>query len=67
MADNRTFRFETLPAGTRVEVRDRFDRSFHPGFEVAQVTSTGYQLRRLSDRAELPTVFAPDDVRAVGR
>jgi hypothetical protein len=54
-----------LPSGTRVEVRDRFGRDFHPGFEVSGSGPRGYQLVRLSDRAELPAVFAPDDVRAV--
>ena len=65
MAENQN-PFEYMPAGTRVEVRDRFDRSFHPGFEVTSSTPRGYQLRRLSDRSELPAVFAPDDVRPVG-
>ena len=54
---------DPLPRGTRVEVRDRFDRSFHAGFEVTRSTAGGYELRRLSDRTELPVVFAPDDVR----
>ncbi len=66
MAEHVHASYEPLPAGTRVEVRDRFDRSFHPGFEVTNATESGYQLLRLSDRAQLPTVFAVDDVRPVG-
>jgi hypothetical protein len=49
--------------GTRVEVRNRFDSAWSHGFEVARVDRDGYRLRRLSDRAELPVVFRPDDVR----
>ena len=57
--------YDSLPRGTRVEVRDRFDRSFHPGFEVMNATDAGYQLLRLSDHVELPAVFPPGDVRPV--
>ncbi|GIU85178.1 MAG: hypothetical protein KatS3mg008_1953 [Acidimicrobiales bacterium] len=52
-----------LPPGTRVEVRNRFDRSWCRGFEVAGVEPDGYRLRRLSDGRTLPSVFAPEDVR----
>ncbi len=52
-----------LPAGTRVEVRKRFDDSWARGFEVLATADTGYRLRRLSDGMELPTEFGAKDVR----
>jgi hypothetical protein len=52
-----------LAVGTEVDVRTGFDRSWAPGFEVAEVTDVGYRLRRTSDRTELPVVFPFDDVR----
>jgi hypothetical protein len=56
-----------LDAGTRVEVRTSFDRSWAKGFEVlateAEDGDTRYRLRRLSDGRELPVTFAVDDVR----
>jgi len=54
---------ESLEAGMRVEVRRRFDQHWARGFEVVAVTESGYRLRRLSDGIELPTEFAPEDVR----
>jgi len=56
-------RGESLEAGMRVEVRRRFDQHWARGFEVVAVTESGYRLRRLSDGIELPTEFAPGDVR----
>ena len=56
-------RGESLEAGMRVEVRRRFDQHWARGFEVVAVTESGYRLRRLSDGIELPTEFAPEDVR----
>lgn len=53
----------TLQPGTRVEVRQRFDRSWARGFEVAGVEDSGYQVLRLSDRTVLPTTFGSDEVR----
>ncbi len=50
--------------GTAVEVRNRFEGQWTRGFEVVSVTDDGYRVRRLSDGAELPTVFVHDDVRA---
>lgn len=52
-----------LVAGTRVEVRNAFDRSWSRGFVVAEVTDGGYRLRRRSDGVEVPVVFTVDDVR----
>jgi hypothetical protein len=56
---------DRLPAGTRVEVQDRFDFAFCPGFEVAAPTAHGYRVRRVSDGIELPAEFPPETVRAV--
>lgn len=52
-----------LPPGTRVEVRNRFDATWARGFEIVGADDGGYRVRRLSDGAELPTVFADHDVR----
>jgi hypothetical protein len=53
----------TLGAGTKVEVRTSFDRTWARGFEVVTGSDRGYVLRRLSDNTELPATFATDDVR----
>jgi len=52
-----------LPRGTPVQVRDRFEFSFHSGFEVSQTTTAGYRLRRCSDGVELPVEFAASEIR----
>ncbi len=52
-----------LPSGTRVEVCNRFCRSWSGGFEIIEATSDGYRLRRCSDRYELPGRFAPEEIR----
>jgi hypothetical protein len=53
--------------GTKVEVRDRFDRRWTRGFEVAETVETGEgagsRIRRLSDGSVLPVVFGADEVR----
>jgi hypothetical protein len=54
---------DRLEPGTAVEVRNRFDGRWAKGFEVTRVEQAGYQVRRLSDGRELPSVFAYDDVR----
>ena len=56
---------DNLQPGGSIEVRSRFDRSWARGFEVAEVTSDGYRIRRVSDGSVLPAVFQPDDVRQV--
>ena len=53
----------SYPESTRVEVRNRFDGSWAKGFEVAEVTESGYRIRRASDASVLPTEFAADQVR----
>ena len=55
-----------LSVGTKVLVRNQFLADFRPGFEVAEVTDSGYLLRRLSDGAELPSSFPADEVRRDG-
>jgi hypothetical protein len=52
--------------GTRVEVRSRFRQDWVRGFEVAEAEGAGYRLRRLSDNALLPVVFAGADLRTAG-
>jgi hypothetical protein len=51
------------PQGTHVEVRNRFDSSWGKGFEVAEVTPTGYLIRRSTDGTVLPSEFVTDEVR----
>ena len=56
-----------MKPGTKVEVRDRFDRRWTRGFEVAETVETGegagYRIRRLSDGSILGDLFSRDDVR----
>jgi hypothetical protein len=52
-----------LSEGTRVEVRNRFDRRWTRGFVVDEVDPRGYRIRRSGDGQVLPTVFTPDEVR----
>jgi hypothetical protein len=52
-----------LAAGTKVDVRNRFQGTWVRGFEVAEVTDGGYHIRRLSDGSVLPELFARNDVR----
>lgn len=54
---------DTLEVGDRVEVRRRFDAQWARGFEVVEVTQTGYHVRRESDGEVLPAEFSADDVR----
>jgi hypothetical protein len=53
----------TLDPGVRVEVRRRFDAKWSRGFEVQERCGDLYRLRRLSDGATLPVLFAAEDVR----
>jgi hypothetical protein len=47
-----------LHPGTRVEVRNRFDGSWAPGFELAEPNDDrGWHVRRLSDGSVLPSPF----------
>ena len=57
-------RAPSFAVGTRVEVTNRFDRRWSRGFEVVEIVSAGYRLRRLSDGTVIPAVFVPNEVRA---
>ena len=52
-----------LAPGTKVDVRNRYQGTWVRGFEVADVTETGYRIRRLSDGSILPELFIREDVR----
>jgi len=52
-----------LSAGSTVEVRVRFDRSWATGFTVADVGEPGIILRRVSDGSLIPVPFQPSEVR----
>jgi hypothetical protein len=58
-----------VEAGTRVEVRSRFDATWARGFEVVEPTQDdqGYVIRRRSDGSILPVVFAREEVRVERR
>jgi len=58
-----------IDTGAPVEVRGRYDGGWCAGFEVADRVETdasavAYRLRRVSDGAVLPALFADDDVIA---
>lgn len=53
----------TLPIGTKVEVRRKFDDKWASGFEVAEATPKNVRLRRLSDGELIPVPFSVEDVR----
>jgi len=57
-------RAPSFAVGARVEVTNRFDRRWSRGFEVVEIVSAGYRLRRLSDGTVIPAVFVPNEVRA---
>ncbi len=44
----------SLTPGTHVDVQSGLDGAWQPGFVVAEVTATGYRLRREMDGAVLP-------------
>ena len=52
-----------LAAGTKVDVRNRYQGTWVRGFEVAESTRDGYRIRRLSDGSILGDLFSRDDVR----
>jgi hypothetical protein len=55
-----------MQQGQQVEVHTRFDDSWCQGFEIAEVTSDGYRVRRKSDGSLLPGVTSSSDLRPVG-
>jgi hypothetical protein len=52
-----------LAAGTPVDVKNRYIRSWSGGFEVAAHVESGYLIRRMSDLSILPDVLGFDEVR----
>jgi hypothetical protein len=52
--------------GTLVEVRNGFDGSWCPGFQVDHAVGNGYIVRRCRDGAVLPKEFPTAAVRATG-
>jgi len=56
-------RAESLTPGDQVEVRNRFDRRWSGGFEVASIQHGGCRIRRDSDGVVLPVMFASAEVR----
>ncbi len=52
-----------LTPGTRVEVRRRLDSKWASGFEVAEATTQGYRVRRMSDGELIPIPIVDEDVR----
>lgn len=55
---------DVLAPGTKVEVRNGFEQTWARGFAIVEREAGGYQIKRRSDGSVLPTLFAPDDVRA---
>ena len=55
-----------MQVGEQVEVHTKFNNSWAPGFEIAEVASTGYRVRRRSDGVLLPDVTGEADVRPAG-
>jgi hypothetical protein len=54
-----------LEPGTFVEVRNRFDGSWCPGFEIDRAVGDEYIVRRRRDGALLPKAFPSGMVRAL--
>lgn len=53
-----------LVPGSRVEVWVQLDRSWADGFEIAELTPTGYLIRRVADGAVLGEPLPVGSVRA---
>jgi hypothetical protein len=64
-----TVTIRLVHAGTRVEVRSRFDERWTRGFEVSEVLEgegsemPRYRVRRRSDGSILPVTFTDDELR----
>jgi hypothetical protein len=52
-----------MRVGEKVEVHTRFNDSWVPGFEIAEVADSGYRVRRRSDGVILPNVTSESDLR----
>ena len=53
--------------GDAVELHTKFDGSWCTGFEIAEVRSGDYRVRRRHDRMLLPEPTGEDDLRAARR
>jgi hypothetical protein len=53
----------SITTGTPVEVFVDYEQDWTQGFEVAEVASDGYRLRRVGDGQVLPAVVPVDHVR----
>ena len=53
-----------LAPGSAVEMWIQLDKSWADGFEIVDLTTDGYVIRRLSDGATLPRTFPVGSVRA---
>ena len=56
-----------LGVGAKVYVRDRYMGKWSGGFEVAEICTDGYRIRRISDKQMFPDVFPLSDVRVERR
>ena len=54
-----------LEVGALVDVRNRFDDTWTPGFAVTAVRAGDCQIRRVTDESPLPVWFPLEDVRPV--
>ena len=53
-----------MKVGDEVELRNRFDDSWSPGFVITAVVVDGYRVRRVHDGCLLPDMTGHADVRA---
>lgn len=56
-----------LESGAFIEVRNRYDGSWCPGFQVERALTNGYVVRRCRDGALLPGAFDAAAVRVTHR
>ena len=55
---------ERLTVGDAVELHTKFDGSWCPGFEIAEVRDGEYRVRRSRDKELLPSLTSDEDLRA---
>lgn len=55
-----------LTTGTLVDVRNRFDDTWTPGFAITELGPGNCRIRRVTDEAPLPVWFPLEDVRPTG-
>jgi len=54
---------EPLAVGMSVDVRNRFDNTWTPGFEIQALGVENCQVRRTSGGTLLPVWFSAEDIR----